>query len=1143
MKLRFELNYMLVSIVVFLMLLFVSPVRAVEYKGGKMYHSYRGLVMAGYQGWQNTPGDGANRGWHHYQGRNGFKPGSTNVDLWPDVSEYEKTYPTPFKFEDGSIARVYSPYDASTVDTHFRWMQEYGLDGVFMQRFVAEIRNNSGKQHFNKVLSSAMKAANKYSRAICVMYDLSGMNPGEEHLLLEDIRELSIEHSLKEHQKNPSYLYHNGRPLVAVWGVGFNDHRQYGLREAQTIVSELKAQGFSVMLGVPTHWRRLYEDTESDARLHDLIRQCDIIMPWFVGRYDEQTFNARYRQHILDDMAWAKANGVDYAPLCYPGFSWHNMHYPHKPAVEIPRERGRFFKMQLDHAIRSGAEMIYIAMFDEIDEGTAIYKLARRVPVGTPGSDFVPLEDGIGNDHYLRIAGEAALQLKQHVKSPVDYVNPYIGNISHLLVPTFPTIQLPHSMLRVYPSRADYTSEYVTGLPVIVTNHRERSAFNLLPQTGRQLTLTKNYTYDNETIRPYEFSIELNEQIEAHFAVSHQSAIYEINFADGDTASVVLATDNGQLSVMGNVIQGWQPVDGLNSNGTKVYIYMESQEEPERSLCLSPHRHTNGVAFCYPKDIRRVHLRYGISFISTEQAKANLYRENPDYDINRLAHVGRQVWNDALSRILVKGESDDELTVFYTAYYRTFERPICMSEDGHYWSPFDGQVHNDHGIPFYNDDWIWDTYRAAHPLRTLMDHTTEENILRSYLLMAEQMGNGWLPTFPELNGDSRRMNSNHGIPALADALAKGLSVDAKKAFCYSQKALEEKTLAPWSGAKAGWIDHFYQEHGFIPALNPGEPENDPNVNSWEKRQPVAVTLGTSYDAFALSEIARHIAASSPKKTRRQWLETAERYARQSLNYRKLYNTETGFFHPRNKDGKFIMPLDYRYDGGIGARHYYDENNGWIYRWDVPHNVADLIRLMGGRQQFVDNLNRTFAEPLGKSKFDFYALLPDHTGNIGMFSMANEPSFHIPYLYNYAGQPWMTQKRIRQCLRTWYRNDLMGIPGDEDGSGMSAFVVFSSLGLYPVTPGLPVYNIGSPLFSVVRLSLSNGHQFEIRAHGASMQNKYIQSATLNGQAWDKPWLSHEQLMQGGVLELQMGAHPNKLWGASEDAVPPSVQFNE
>lgn len=1133
---------MLVSFVVFLMLFCVSPAGAAAYTGGKMYNSYRGLVMAGYQGWQNTPGDGANRGWHHYQGRNGFQPGSTNVDFWPDVSEYEKTYPTPFKFDDGSVPQVYSPYDASSVDTHFRWMQTYGLDGVFMQRFVAEIRNPSGKQHFNRVLSSAMTAANKYERAICVMYDLSGMNPGEEQLLLNDIKELSAIHALKEHQKNPSYLYHNGRPLVAVWGVGFNDHRRYGLDEAQTIISGLKAQGFSVMLGVPTHWRRLYEDTEGDARLHELIQQCDIVMPWFVGRYDERVFDTRYRQHIIDDIAWAKAHGVDYAPLCYPGFSWHNMHYPHKPAVEIPRNRGRFFQMQLDHAINSGAEMIYIAMFDEIDEGTAIYKIARRVPVGQPGSIFVPLEDGIGNDHYLRLAGQAAQRLKRQVKEPVDYVNPYIGNISHLLVPTFPTIQLPNSMLRVYPLRADYTSEYVSGLPIIVTNHRERSAFSLLPQTGSQLALKKQYTYDNEIIRPYEFAIELDDQMSARFAVSHQSAIYEVSYDDGIAPSVVLATDDGQLTASGRVMHGWQRVDGSVSNDTKVYIYMESLEQPTQTVTLSSEGSTSGVGFRYPLLTQKVHLRYGISFISEAQAKANLYREQTGYDIDSMVTAGRQSWNDALGRIQVKGTSDNDLTVFYTAYYRTFERPVCMSEDGRYWSPFDGQVHDDGGTPFYNDDWIWDTYRAAHPLRTLMDQSVEENILNSYLLMAEQMGNGWLPTFPELNGDSRRMNSNHGVPALADALAKGLRVDAQKAFRYSQKAMEEKTLAPWSGAKAGWIDQFYQAHGYIPALNPGEKENDPNVNGWEKRQPVAVTLGTSYDAFALSEIAKHISATAKKKERQQWLQLSEKYARQSLNYRHLFNAETGFFHPKNKEGEFITPLDYRYDGGIGARQYYDENNGWIYRWDVPHNIADLIQLMGGRQQFVANLNQTFAEPLGKSKCEFYAMMPDHTGNIGQFSMANEPSFHIPYLYNYAGQPWMTQKRIRQCLRTWFRNDLMGVPGDEDGSGMSAFVVFSSVGLYPVTPGLPVYNIGSPLFPSAVLTLSNGCTFEVRAHGASAQNKYIQSATFNGQPWNQPWLSHQQLMQGGVLELQMGAHPNKQWGAAEDAVPPSAKIN-
>jgi len=1138
---------MLVKLVVFLMFFCVSSARAAEYRGGKTYNSYRGLVMAGYQGWQNTPDDGANRGWHHYEGRNGFRPGSTNVDFWPDVSEYEKTYPTPFRFEDGSVARVYSPYDASSVNTHFRWMQEYGLDGVFMQRFVAEIRNKSGKNHFNRVLASAMTAANKYDRAICIMYDLSGMNPGEELLLLNDIEELSKEHFLKEHSKNPSYLYHNGRPLVAVWGVGFNDHRRYGIDEAQTIISGLKKLGYSIMLGVPTHWRRLCDDTESDARLHDLIQQCDVVMPWFVGRYDETTYNLRYHQHILDDISWAREHNVDYAPLCYPGFSWHNMHYPQKPAVEIPRNKGRFFQLQLDNAIRSGAEMIYIAMFDEIDEGTAIYKIARRVPVGEPGSQFVALEEGIGNDYYLRLAGEASKRLKHETairqKEPVDYVNPYIGNISHLLVPTFPTIHLPNSMLRVYPSRADYTSEYVTGLPIIVTNHREQSAFNLLPQIGSDLSLTKNYTYDNETIRPYEFHIALDDQIKAHFAVSHQSAMYEIDFADSDNASVVLTAQDGEVYAAGNVIKGWQRVGGRVSNNTRVYIYMESLEQPSQSLVLPSKDGVSGVALSFPNSIRKVHLRYGISFISEEQAKANLFREIHDYDVCRLAADGRRIWNETLNRINVDSEDENSLSVFYTSYYRTFERPVCMSEDGRYWSPFDGKVHEDFGMPFYNDDWIWDTYRAAHPLRTLLDQTKEEHILNSFLLMAEQMGTEWLPTFPELNGDSRRMNSNHGIPSMADALTKGLKVDAQKAFRYSQKALEEKTLAPWSGAKAGWIDQFYKEHGYIPALNPNEPETDPNVNGWEKRQPVAVTLGTSYDAFALSKIARHIAGHSKKKEKKRWTEMADKYAEQSLNYHKLYNAETGFFHPKNKEGEFIMPFDYRYDGGPGARHYYDENNGWIYRWDVPHNVEDLIRLMGGREQFVKNLNQTFAEPLGKSKSDFYAMFPDHTGNIGMFSMANEPSFHIPYLYNYAGQPWMTQKRIRQCLRTWYRNDLMGVPGDEDGGGMTAFVVFSSVGLYPVTPGIPVYNIGSPLFHSAILSLSNGRTFEVRAHHTSAQNKYIQSAMLNGEPLDNPWISHEQVMQGGVLELQMGPNPNKLWGASSDAAPPSAQFKE
>ena len=336
-------------------------------------------------------------------------------------------------------------------------------------------------------------------------------------------------------------------------------------------------------------------------------------------------------------------------------------------------------------------------------------------------------------------------------------------------------------------------------------------------------------------------------------------------------------------------------------------------------------------------------------------------------------------------------------------------------------------------------------------------------------------------------------------------------------------------MVPWSDAPAGWLDKFYRENGYIPALQAGEKETDPNVTPWEKRQPIAVTLGTAYDQWCL-----HLMATALGKT-----EEAAYYLNCARNYRNVFRAETGFFHPKDKNGKWIEPFDYRFSGGMGARDYYGENNGWVYRWDVPHNVADLVALMGGKEKFIANLDQTFTEPLGRSKFTFYAQLPDHTGNVGQFSMATEPSLHVPYLYNKAGAPWKTQKRIRQMLKTWFRNDLMGVPGDEDGGGMTSFIVFSSLGFYPVTPGSPSYNIGSPLFTNAKVTLSNGQIFEIEAINASTENKYIQSATLNGQEWNKPWFSHDDIKNGAKLVLVMGDKPNKAWGSAEGAVPPSI----
>lgn len=719
----------------------------------------------------------------------------------------------------------------------------------------------------------------------------------------------------------------------------------------------------------------------------------------------------------------------------------------------------------------------------------------------------------------------------------VDYVNPYIGNISHLLVPTFPTIQLPNSLMRIYPTRGDYTSERLEGLPVVVTNHRERSAFRISVTQGTELKPIISTSWDQERVTPYSYYVQIADNtIDVSLAVSHQSAIYDFEFSNPDQpATVILCSDNGKMNAQGSHAEGYQQL----SSSMRIFFSGEFSVKPIECGVLrngdiqSGQARAEGrqasVAFRFPAGTRKVSLRYGISLIGETQASHNLAREQKGFNRLAVEKKGRKVWNETLGHIQVKGGSEDQKTVFYTSYYRTFERPVCLSEDGRYFSAFDGKIHYDDGVPFYTDDWIWDTYRAAHPLRALIFPAVEENIISSYLLMAEQMGTKWMPTFPEMTGDTRRMNSNHGVAMVADALYKGLQVDADRAFEYCRRGIEEKTLAPWCGNPAGWIDDFYKQHGYIPALNEGEKETDPNVHGFEKRQPVAVTLGTSYDEWCLSRIA-------------QWRgdeENRQKYLRLSYNYRNVWNAETRFFHPKDKDGRFLPNFDYRFGGGLSAREAYDENNGWTYRWDVQHNLADLACMMGGREQMVANLDQTFAEGMGRGKREFYNQLPDQTGNIGQFTMANEPSLHIPYIYNYAGAPWKTQKRIRQCLGTWFRNDVMGVPGDEDGGGLTSFVVFSSMGFYPVTPGFPIYNIGSPLFTDVQVSLPGGKTFLIVAKDCSDTNKYIQSAKLNGKPLDKPWFTHDDIKKGGTLVLEMGSRPNKNWGSAADCAPPSA----
>lgn len=727
-------------------------------------------------------------------------------------------------------------------------------------------------------------------------------------------------------------------------------------------------------------------------------------------------------------------------------------------------------------------------------------------------------------------------------KTPVDYVNPYIGNISHLLVPAYPMVHLPNSMLRIQPLRDDFTGNKLRGLPVFLTGHRTYQAFTFSPFQG-DITSVNNvihYEYDHEIIKPYQYNVYLtNVEAEVRFAPSHQSGIYEIDFHGTDSPSLMVSTTDGWLTAHDNVVSGWQYIGGKK---TKAYLYMETQLQPvsvtpvptgNPSSQVTDGTQPMAVKLAFDPQQRKLNIRYGVSLISEEQAKKNLYREIPDYDLDALAGKGRDIWNEALGKIHVEGQEKDKV-IFYTSLYRYYERMICISEDGKYYSGFDGNVHEDDGIPFYNDDWLWDTFLAAHPLRVILEPEKENHMLQSFVRMAEQMENFWLPTFPEVVGDTRRMFANHGILSILDGYEKGLrGFDLEKAYLAGKTSLTERTLAPWSDKKAGQLEQFYKENGYFPALAPGEKETVPEVDAWERRQPVAVSLGTAYDEWGLAHLARHLGKQ----------DEYEYFLNRSFNYRKLFHPETRFFHPKDARGNFIESFDYRFSGGLGGRDAYDENNGWVYRWNVQHNISDLIEMMGGKEAFVDSLESMYDTPLGKDKYVFYSIYPDHTGNVGQFSMANEPALHIPYLYNYAGQPWRTQKRVRTLLEQWFRDDVMGLPGDEDGGGLTSFVVFSSLGFYPVTPGLPMYVIGSPVFEKALVQLPDNKTFEVICHNYSPTNKYIQSAKFNGKEWNKSWFPHAELIKGGTLELTMGKYPNKEWASSPESVLPSFKMGE
>ena len=489
-------------------------------------------------------------------------------------------------------------------------------------------------------------------------------------------------------------------------------------------------------------------------------------------------------------------------------------------------------------------------------------------------------------------------------------------------------------------------------------------------------------------------------------------------------------------------------------------------------------------------------MKIGLSAVSGEAAKRALDREIPDWDFDRIRRESRDAWDRELSKIRIKG-SQKTKEIFYKALYHTMIAPNQIADDqGNFIGP-DHKVRKADSGRFYSTFSLWDTYRANHPLFTIIHQDRVPGMIQS--LLDSFKGNGFLPLWTLWGDETNCMIANHSVPVIADAFLKGIGgFDPEEAYQAVKTSLtEDHFFSPWT---------LYDRVGYLPA--------DREVQS------VSRTLEACYNDWCAAQMAKKLGKTGDYRF----------FLDRSRAYRKLYDSSTGFFRGRNTDGSWKTPFNpYAIDWTS-----YTEATAWQYNWYVPQDVQDMIRMMGGPDRFAEKLDSLF-----KVSSEIEGHQSDITGLIGQYAHGNEPSHHIAYLFNYTGRPWMTQSYVREIMETQYNNTLDGISGNEDCGQMSAWYILSSMGLYPVNPCGGVYAIGSPAVDEAVIDAGGGKTFRISVRNQSAQNRYIQSAALNGKPLDRSWISHGDILRGGTLEFKMGAKPNKKWASSEGGVPPQL----
>ncbi len=488
-------------------------------------------------------------------------------------------------------------------------------------------------------------------------------------------------------------------------------------------------------------------------------------------------------------------------------------------------------------------------------------------------------------------------------------------------------------------------------------------------------------------------------------------------------------------------------------------------------------------------------LRVGLSPTSLDAARKNLQAEISSWDFDAVRQAAQKNWNEQLSRIRIESSNLNVRQIFYSALYHTMTAPTLYNDaDGAYRGP-DQKVHSAPGFQYYSTFSLWDTFRAEHPLLTLFQPERVNDFVQSMIAFYQQSPGHALPVWPLASCETWCMIGNHAVPVMWDAYAKGFrGYNAELAF----QAMRD------SVTNARNHQDEYQELGYVPS------------EAGKHSQAVSRTLELAYDDWCVAQMAKALGKTNDAKL----------FARHAQNYRNVYDSKTGFFRGKTAAGLFREPFDPKEI----LSDDYTEANAWQYTFSVFHDVPGLIDLCGGRQAFVAKLDQLFNEDS-----DMPNALSDVTGLMGQYAHGNEPCHHVAYLYALAGAQHKTARRVRQIMLTQYDNTPEGICGNDDCGQMSAWYVWSALGLYPLNPADGVYVIGSPIVEKATIRLDpkfyKGGAFTIVARNASKQNCYVKSARLNGKLLEHPWITHEEIANGGTLELEMGMLPDKTWGAA------------